>query len=134
MPFAISLSLDVAVKFLKFTCTIYKIMLPHFVFHSDMSSLEGSKCQARKLEDPNTRLEGSRLEGSKYKARGLEARNTRFEGSRLEGSRLEIQGSKARGSRARGSKARHIEYSTCGTFYSETDNLKSILMKAALQK
>ena len=64
-------------------------MLPHFVFHSEMSSLEGSK----------------------YKARGLEARNTRLEGSRLEGSRLEIQGSKARGSRARGSKARHIEYS-----------------------
>ena len=71
-------------------------MLLHFLFHSETLRLQGLKCKAR---------------GSKCKARRLEDRNTRLEGSRLEGSRLEIRGSKARGSKARGSKykARRLE-------------------------
>ena len=94
-------------------CTVCRIMLPHFLFHSETLRLQGLKCKARgskkckaqRLEARNTRLEGSRLEGSKYKARRLEARrlearNTRLEGSRLEGSRLE--GSRLEGSRLKG--------------------------------
>ena len=61
-------------------------MLPHFVFHSEMSRLEGSKYKARSLEDQNIRLKVSRIEIQGSKAQGLEARNTRLEGSRLEGS------------------------------------------------
>ena len=65
-------------------------MLPHFVFHSEMSRLEGSKIEiqgskARRLKARNIRLEGSRLE-----IQGSKARGSRLEGSRLEGSTYRI--------------------------------------------
>ena len=81
-------------------------MLPHFVFHSEMSTLEGSKYKARRLEDPNIRLKVSRIEIQGSKARGLRARGSKY--------------------KARGLETRHIEYSqkrircpkTCGVIIS----------------
>ena len=55
------------VEMLRFTRTVCYIILPHFVFHSEMSRLE----------------EGSGLE-MHSKARGSKARGLKFKGRRLE--------------------------------------------------
>ena len=45
-------------------------MLHHFVFHSEISWLEGLICKVRRLEAKHAMLGGSRLDGSTYRILG----------------------------------------------------------------